>query len=739
MKNQLYPTLRHFLALAGSSLLAISSTQAQSTLFWSGNGTSQGGEGTWDTTEERWGTDEGGPYTSIWNNSNNDTAVFAGTAGTVTLGTGITAGGLTFNTAGYTITGNTLTLAGASAPIVNVATGTSTIASNIAGTAGLEKSGTGTLVLTNSNNPLSGAITISAGTLQIGNNTASSLGSGTYAGNISIDTDANLHIYSTSDQTLSGIISGDGDLLKSSAGTLTLGNNNTYTGKTSILPQSGGRPGGTLIVSSLNSVVGGTASSSLGAPTTVANGTITIGSQGVGRPAELIYTGDGETTDRVIDFRFNNNGSVHTISNTGEGLLKFTSTPTSNRGITANSTGFITLSGDGDGEFSQGIPIGVSITKSGSGIWTLGGPVGIGPKLTVNAGTLALQKKNSLQNGDTANWTAAKINVKDGATLALNVDSEDVDGLSADSLDTLLTAIYGGTSTAEGLQEGAILGLDTSTATGGSFTQGDAIADSTGTGGGALGLTKLGTGTLVLDKANTYTGPTTINAGTLVITGATQATSAITFTGGSLGLDTGVTVTASSAAVDLANGTITVTGTTVASSYTLLTAASITGTPVLAAPVSGYELQLAAGDTQLRLVQTGALSHYDTWSGGAPFDGDANGDGVSNGLAFLLGAGGPNDNALGLLPTVTESAGGLVLTFQMLDATARGAATLSIEHSNSLAIGSWTTVAVPDSSSTVDDVVFTVSGSGPLDVTATIPATKADGGKLFGRLKAENP
>jgi len=278
----------------------------------------------------------------------------------------------------------------------------------------------------------------------------------------------------------------------------------------------------------------------------------------------------------------------------------------------------------------------------------------------------------------------------------------------------------------------------------GTITDADDFTDESNEDARPLSVFKDGAGDWTFTGTNTYTGSTTINAGTLVITGATQGTSAITFGSGGtgvLGLDTGVTVTASSAAVDLANGEILVSGTTGDPSYTLLIADSITGTPVLADPdsVTGYELQLAAGGTELRLVQTGALSLYDTWSGGASFDGDANNDGVSNGMAFLLGAGGPNDDALGLLPTVTESAGGLVLTFQMLDATARGAATLSIEHSNSLAIGSWTTVAVPDTSSTVDDVLFTVSGSGPLDVTATIPATKAASGKLFGRLKAENP
>jgi T5SS/PEP-CTERM-associated repeat protein len=132
---------------------------------------------------------------------------------------------------------------------------------------------------------------------------------------------------------------------------------------------------------------------------------------------------------------------------------------------------------------------------------------------------------------------------------------------------------------------------------------------------------------------------------------------------------------------------------------------------------------------------------YDAWSGGAPFDGDANGDGVSNGLAFLLGAPNPNALALGLLPTVTEDGGGLVLTFDMLNAAARGDATLSVEHSSDLGVGDlWTTVAVPDETGgPTGGVTFTITGSDPLEVTATISASQAASGKLFGRLKAVNP
>jgi autotransporter-associated beta strand protein len=357
---------------------------------------------------------------------------------------------------------------------------------------------------------------------------------------------------------------------------------------------------------------------------------------------------------------------------------------------------------------------------------------------------------------------------------------------------------------------------------------------------------KDGAGTLTLSAANSYTGSTTIAAGTLVITGATQATSSIAFTAGSLGLNTGGTVTASRAAIDLTNGTITVAGSTGDSSYTLLTAASITGTPVLAAPVPGYELQVIDGATdELRLVQssgpgpldkfaistisspqtvgtpitgitltaqdaanqtvtsfTGTVtfsgsggfsgtsgtftngiltgvsvtptlsgnnltlvvtdgvsgktgsttiatiqSRYQAWSGGDAFDGDANNDGVANGLAFLLGATGTSVNALGKLPKSSENNGNLVMEFQALPANGRGSSTMQLGYSNSLAPGSWTYVIVPSTvGNSVDGLVsFSITDelplddSNPLTVTATISADAANGGKLFGVLQGSNP
>lgn len=139
------------------------------------------------------------------------------------------------------------------------------------------------------------------------------------------------------------------------------------------------------------------------------------------------------------------------------------------------------------------------------------------------------------------------------------------------------------------------------------------------------------------------------------------------------------------------------------------------------------------------MVLYAEASPYDTWSSGAPFDGDANHDGVPNGLAFVLGAPDPNALAVALLPTVIKDTAGLVLTFKMLNAAARGGATLSIEHSSDLGVSDpWATVAVPDATGgPIDGVTFTITGSNPLQVTAIISSSEAPSGKLFGRLKAQ--
>ncbi len=78
-----------------------------------------------------------------------------------------------------------------------------------------------------------------------------------------------------------------------------------------------------------------------------------------------------------------------------------------------------------------------------------------------------------------------------------------------------LDAVSGGTG---GLLAGSSIGFDTSAAAGGTFTIAGDLTNSSGSGGGAIGLVELGSGSLVLSGTNTCSGGTIVEAGTLVVT-----------------------------------------------------------------------------------------------------------------------------------------------------------------------------------------------------------------------------
>jgi autotransporter-associated beta strand protein len=595
----------------------------------------------------------------------------------------------------------------------------------------------------------------------------SSGGATTYAGNIANVTGST----STS-------------LFKINGQNLTLTGTNTYTGKTII-------NGGGLLVGTIGNV--GSTTSQLGSGSTVEF--INSG--------ELEYRGAGETSNRIIDI-VGTAGVLRTTANTGALVLTADITPTSSVNKTLGLTGSNTLANTISGNISNGAGGTLAVSKGLAGTWFLSGTNTYTGATTLSGGRLVIAGTAALPSASQLTWTGNTTTLQiqndshvalantlstsgrnltrtlvvdrltEGAAIDLtlntarpNIDNNSVwnfqNGANVTSGTPTITfangtgssdsnnaTIGGGTNfgpitfNPTGVNVVINSGITSSGRTRAYIFQGDshgnqvngAIANGTGT-----VIEKRGAGTWTFTGNNAYAGSTTIKEGTLFLTGATQATTAITFeSGGVLGLNTGVSVTASSAVVNLANGAIKVSGTTGDASYTLLTASSISGTPVLADPVDGYELQVVGN--QLLLVETGAATPYETWAGpGVPFDGDLNGDGVANGLAFLLNASGPNANALDKLPTASEDAGGLVLTFQTLTTTARGTAQLMLEYSNSLAPASWTTVTVPGTAgvSTDGNVSFTLNGTGPLDVTATISAAAANGGKLFARLKATGP
>ena len=131
-------------------------------LLWGATG--NGGSGTWDVaTTANW--NDGSTATKWYDFGGTDyAALFQGTAGTVNLSSGIKANRLTFNTIGYTLQNNALTLNGSSPAINTPSNVTATISSVIAGSAGLRKDGPGTLRLSGANT-YTGTTTISDGTL----------------------------------------------------------------------------------------------------------------------------------------------------------------------------------------------------------------------------------------------------------------------------------------------------------------------------------------------------------------------------------------------------------------------------------------------------------------------------------------------------------------------------------------------------------------------------------------------
>lgn len=322
-----------------------------------GNGTITGGTGTWDTTTGNWTTDAGANNVA-WVNANNDKAIFGGTGDTVTLGTAITAGGLQFDVAGYTLSGSTLTLAGT--PGISVASGaTATINSIVDGTADLAKSGDGILVL-GSANSYTGKISINGGTISVNGDDRLGTAPGAYV----------------ADQlTLNG-----GILKVTGTSTVAFSANRGFT-----LGASGGTLDNTAMANNLNANFNGQITGS-GPLALRANGDTSVSGGGVGGNLYLGNSGNDFTGGVTIhsgvvsfngDSAFGNSANVITIA--GGGLVA-----TTNRTLAATRS--IVLSGGGNRVFRV----------YGSSTFNIEGNItGSGNIYHTDGGTLALKGDNS--------------------------------------------------------------------------------------------------------------------------------------------------------------------------------------------------------------------------------------------------------------------------------------------------------------------------------------------------------
>ncbi|MGL4634998.1 MAG: beta strand repeat-containing protein [Beijerinckiaceae bacterium] len=378
----------------------------------------------------------------------------------------------------------------------------------ISGTGGLTKDGAGIMGLMGTNT-FTGAVTVSAGTLQIRNGAAladsvavtvasgavldlissETIGSLTGAGTVNL-LDGGTKTLTTggnnASTTFSGVISEQattGNLTKTGTGTMTLSGANTYTGTTTV-------SGGTLRIengSALGTTAGGTTVEA-GAVLAIASGIdIDVGAEA------LTLNGSG-----IAD-----GGALRNISswNTWAGAIMLGSAVRINadagrldlNGTINNGGHLLTIGGAGIIAAGNVISGSGGLTKDGAGVSALFGVNTFTGAVNVNAGNLQL-------TGGSALADSVSVTVASGALVVAN-DSETIGSLSGAGNFVLDSA----SNTA--LTAG---GNNTSTTFSGVMSQ---------SGGGSGTLVKTGTGTMTLSGANTYTGVTTVSGGTLALAG----------------------------------------------------------------------------------------------------------------------------------------------------------------------------------------------------------------------------
>ena len=430
------------------------------------------------------------------------------------------------------------------------ATAAVSLAASVNGGFGLSKYGGSTLTLSEANN-YSGGTTVSAGILAfagagtLGSTTGplTVTGGGTVSLGTTLQTVGNVSLVSgtisgagtgtltgTSFQVENGTISAKLDgpgakLTKSNTGTVTLSGVNSYGGGTLV-------NGGTLTLS-IAGALGATSGELTVDGTTNGTAILNLGAtlQTVGA-VNLLSGGQITGTGTLTGTVFNVESGTLSARLAGTGAL-----------IKTNAAGTVTLSGTN--------------TYTGA--------------TEVKAGTLQVAKALSLP-GLT---TPGLIKVAGGATLAINA------GGAGEFTAANLAALTANAT----FEANAILGIDTTTATGGSFNCNQTLV-------GAVGLTKLGTGSLILSgTGNTYSGGTKVQAGTLTLSGP-----------GTLGTGGGGLL------VDGAGTLVNLGGT----SQTVGAVSVLNGAQINTGTLTGTSFHVGSGSLGANLMGSGALLTKDT-------------------------------------------------------------------------------------------------------------------------------
>ena len=413
-----------------------------------------------------------------------------------------------------------------------------TISAVISGTIGLIKNGTGALTISG-NNTYTGTTTISAGTLKNGsasafssgsaltinagifdlngfNATVASLGVGNAAGTITNSASGsgtNTITILNYNAAVASLIT-DGSTAKTNVtinnngGAYAISNaNNTFSGGFTIA--YGGSGGGSRLYqgSITNTVVGGVLTKS-----NIGTGTLTIGATGSTANAQLYLNSGAIYNNIIVNAPQYADGGAAAFRLDGTGI-QFYGTMTANSSsisFSSQFTGTATLNGQltGTNGLLLKTPVGASATFTLTLANTLN-PINnySGNTTTSTRTTIALSAVTQIPNG------TGKGNVVNNGTLTLGGLSHTINGLS-------------GSGTIDGVSGTPTLTIGDNNATG-SFS--GVIKNTAGT----LSVTKIGTGSLTLTGANTYTGATSISDGIIIVpktTGASTATATFSAT-----------------------------------------------------------------------------------------------------------------------------------------------------------------------------------------------------------------
>ncbi len=404
-------------------------------------------------------------------------------------------------------------------------------------TGGLTKTGTGTLTLSGANLH-TGITTVSAGTLAYGVDNALSTGDVTVSGgtldiktfNDSVGTvkltggvitgttgTLTGTSYDMQSGTVSAKLGGAGGLAKSTAGTVTLSGNNTYTGLTTV---SAGTlafgvdnalstgavtvSGGTLDIKTFSDTVGavtltsgaitGTTGVLTGASYTTNSGTISAILAGSG--VTLLQNAAGTTTLTAANtYTGGTTVTAGTLALSGAGRLADTGAVTVNGGtfdigVVNDTVGAVTLT-SGVITGTTGVLTGASYDLSSGTVSAILGGAGVLNK--TGGGTVLLTGANTFSGGTTV--SGGKLQVGDGGKLGSG-----------------------------GVLNNAVIELVNSFA---------ASLTNSISGGGAVTLS--GSGTTTFTGANTYSGATLVNAGTLFENGSSPNSAHTVASGATLG------------------------------------------------------------------------------------------------------------------------------------------------------------------------------------------------------------